>query len=687
MASLRPEFHTNLVSTVQDGILYQQKHLYYFLGNIEPWADDQNPPVEPPLTQHGDTTIRDNIIFLGRVNPSDAALVVPRYNWESGEVFAQWDHTQNMVGEQFYCITDEFNVYKCLYNNRDALSTVKPTGTSLNPLETSDGYVWKFMYGVAPFKRTKFLSDEFIPVQRALTESFLNKGAIETVAVSNGGSGYIEAPLTSIEVEQTSSTTGSGALARVSAVGQYGELQGIEIISAGVGYTAGSTATIISVYGVGATLQTVNSLNGLLTSVQIVNPGTNYKVDDVVDIKVGGAVLTPIVSAVTGSIVDVVIENPGTGYQSNPTLIVRQFGNAGRGKFGGGSAVIKSVVGGGSVRHVVIEDPGIDYPKDSSTTIFVEGDGEGAVITPIVSNGIIKGVIVENTGENYTYAKLRVLGEGTGASLIAALGGIEATPLQSLVEQTTVDGAIYSINVTNAGQGYSSNTQVVISGDGIGATATAVVNSNGTIDGVEMTNFGQQYSYANISFVDSARPSPTSLVDAQAYATLPPRGGHGIDAPRELLADTVCIYTAIRGDALLVAANQNYRQYGLIEDPLNIITNARASAPSNLITFRVTVSSVTGLLPGDVIDCARKYYRIVKIEGNDIVLIQMSSIYRQPVGSFFVVGNPVTTYNILDITLSPEVDKYSGNLMYVTNEPPFTTTETQSVAIRTYLKL
>lgn len=686
MASLRPEFHTNLASTVQGGILYQQKHLYYFLGNIEPWVDEQNPPVEPPLTQQGDTTIRDNIIFLGRVNPSDAALVVTRYNWESGDVFAQWDHTLDMVGQNFYCITDEFNVYKCLCNNSEAPSTIKPTGTIFNPLETSDGYVWKFMYTVPPFKRTKFLSDDLMPIQRALTESFLNRGAIETVVVSNGGSGYIETPLTSIEVEQTNSTTGSGALARVSAVGQFGELQGIEIISPGVGYTAGSSATIESLYGVGAVLQTTNSVNGLLTSVQIITPGTNYRINDAVVVNVGGAILTPTISATTGSIIDVVVENSGIGYKSNPTLIVRQFGNAGTGKFGSGSAVLKSVVSGGSVEHVIIEDPGIGYPKDSSTTIFVEGDGEGAVATPIISNGTIKGVVVENVGQNYTFAKLRVLGEGTGATLVAVLGGIESTSIQSIVEQTAVDGAIYSINITNAGQGYSSDTEVVISGDGVGATATAVV-VNGTIGGVEVTNFGQQYSYVNVSFVDSSRPSPTSLVDAQAYATLPPRGGHGFDAPRELLTDTVCIYTALRGDALLITANQNYRQYGLIEDPLNITTNTRTSSPSNLITFGVTVSSVTGLFPGDVIECARKLYRIVKIEGNYIVLIQMSSIYRQPAGSFFVVGDPVTTYNILDITLSPEVDKYSGNLMYVTNEPPFTTTDTQSVAIRTYLKL
>ena len=76
---------------------------------------------------------------------------------------------QKLEEAAFYVVTDEYNVYKCLDNNNNARSTVKPTGTALDPFETSDGYIWKFMYNIPINLRNKFYTDDHIPVVSALT--------------------------------------------------------------------------------------------------------------------------------------------------------------------------------------------------------------------------------------------------------------------------------------------------------------------------------------------------------------------------------------------------------------------------------------------------------------------------------------------------------------------------------------
>ena len=56
-------------------------------------------------------------------------------------------------------ITDEYNVYKCLDNNNNAISTYKPIGTVVDPVIMPDGYMWKYLYSIPIALRNKFLTD------------------------------------------------------------------------------------------------------------------------------------------------------------------------------------------------------------------------------------------------------------------------------------------------------------------------------------------------------------------------------------------------------------------------------------------------------------------------------------------------------------------------------------------------
>jgi hypothetical protein len=70
------------------------------------------------------------------------------------------------------------------------------------------------------------------------------------------------------------------------------------------------------------------------------------------------------------------------------------------------------------------------------------------------------------------------------------------------VQAAAVNGSINIIKVTSGGSGYATAPAVTITGDGSGATATAVL-SNGRIQKITMTNYGSGYRWANITITGS----------------------------------------------------------------------------------------------------------------------------------------------------------------------------------------
>ena len=101
----------------------------------------------------------------------------------------------------FYVLTSEYNVYKCIDNNSNAVSTYMPSGTSPDVFETGDGYKWKFMYSIPVSLRNRFLSSTYMPVSTALKAQFYSNGQINNIAIENGGSGYNSATTTAVITE------------------------------------------------------------------------------------------------------------------------------------------------------------------------------------------------------------------------------------------------------------------------------------------------------------------------------------------------------------------------------------------------------------------------------------------------------------------------------------------------------
>jgi hypothetical protein len=301
--------------------------LYAVLGRSNQWDDEPNRNILNPTDQVLQYETQRDFIGGQKINGSHVSHVVRRINWSSGTVYAMYKDTiSDLYNTDFYVITDELNVYKCLDNNKNSASTNKPTGYSTGSIKLPDGYVWKYLYSVSLGDSEKFLTTSHLPVkfietvdaspettrQQDVQDASVN-GSIDIVQTNTGGSGYYqlsgalveESPSsTTVRVSVGSSTgsfgglsnnddfyagssiyissgTGAGQLRRI--IDYVGESKTLTVNTAfDTLPTNGSTAVIsptVTVVGDGKGAQaysTVNSGSGAISGITVVNRGDQY---------------------------------------------------------------------------------------------------------------------------------------------------------------------------------------------------------------------------------------------------------------------------------------------------------------------------------------------------------------------------------------------------------------------------
>ena len=134
----------NLKKTYDSGDTY-----YICVGRSEQWNNTDTPP---------GVSLQDNLQSISysrqtRLSMQSAkrvfnlSYVIPRYNWQSGTIYQAYDDTVTDVTDntKYYVITQLNQVYMCLRSGIDGAgniipSIVEPTGVSVNPFKTADGY-------------------------------------------------------------------------------------------------------------------------------------------------------------------------------------------------------------------------------------------------------------------------------------------------------------------------------------------------------------------------------------------------------------------------------------------------------------------------------------------------------------------------------------------------------------------
>ena len=186
-------------STSGVGYVYISRHL--------PWANESNPDQISDTTS-AERDIWNNLIAAKKITSNDVEFVIPKAVWSANVFYRQFDDTitlDNLLSSNvsqnlysMYVMNSENNVYKCLSNGASSLTNEEPIGDNLSNkgiIETSDGYIWKYLYNVGV--DNKYLTNNWIPAPTSTADleydgSSLTTvdGEITTIVVTNSGSGY-----------------------------------------------------------------------------------------------------------------------------------------------------------------------------------------------------------------------------------------------------------------------------------------------------------------------------------------------------------------------------------------------------------------------------------------------------------------------------------------------------------------
>jgi len=138
-------------------------------------------------------------------------------------------------------------------------------------------------------------------------------------------------------------------------------------------------------------------------------------------------------------------------------------------------------------------------------------------------------------------------------------------------ENAATSGQIKIITIRNRGVAVGTAnvtyTGVPIKGDGRGATATITINNNSKIDTITVSNGGSGYTYGTVDL--EAGGVPTGTTTPVFNVIIPPPGGHGADIYTELGAFNVLTYSRFENDTDnpdFITGNQ-FARIGLIENP------------------------------------------------------------------------------------------------------------------------
>ena len=316
----------------------------------------------------------------------------------------------------------------------------------------------------------------------------------------------------------------------------------------------------------------------------------------------------------------------------------------------------------------------------------------------------------------------------------------------SIRNNAETSGQLKIITITNRGVGLGTAnrtyTRVPIKGDGSGAEATIVVNNDSKVESITISRGGSGYTFGTVDLISGGVPTGSS--SPVFNVIIPPQGGHGSDIYRELGAYNVLVYSRIENDIEnpdFITGNQIAR-IGLVENPeafnsSSILTLDKASAlnalkltgvgyssasftPDSFITQTVGLGStaVGRVVSYDQATGVLKYWQDRNVAGfntdgsqntNPQYGFQLQQFTSSPGsgGSVNIIGGSVTlgidtnftgvstsinnrTYylgqSFTNGVSSPEVKKYSGNIIYVDNRPSITRSINQKEDIKVILQ-
>ena len=177
----------------------------------------------------------------------------------------------------------------------------------------------------------------------------------------------------------------------------------------------------------------------------------------------------------------------------------------------------------------------------------------------------------------------------------------------STVSAAAVDGALDTILVVSGGSSFNTSSGSTISGipirgDGSGGVASVTISS-GAITAAEVTTAGTGYTFAYIRDADiiAATNAGGAGSGSNLNVIIPPKGGHGSNAVKELGGFFVMINKSLVGveGTSDIGVGNDFRRIGLLRDPTNFGTSTVASATTRRQIYALKFASVSGTFTAD----------------------------------------------------------------------------------------
>lgn len=275
-ALVTDQFRILNASNFVDSVDNTSDSYYVFVGlsnaNIQAFGRDINWDTNTPspidnidYNNHYKTTI----LFGKKITSANIRRVVRKIDWVQGTKYEMYrpdysainpsptTNSLRLYDANYYVINSDYRVYICIDNGSSGTnasgnaSQDEPTFTDLEPSragESGDGYIWKYLYTVAPSDIIKFDSTEYITIPndwdsstdpqilsiRENGNSTINGNQIKKVYIENGGFGY------TLSSGQSCNIIGDGTGASVVVdVDSSGRITDTTVISGGKNYTYG----------------------------------------------------------------------------------------------------------------------------------------------------------------------------------------------------------------------------------------------------------------------------------------------------------------------------------------------------------------------------------------------------------------------------------------------------------------
>lgn len=297
------------------------------------------------------------------------------------------------------------------------------------------------------------------------------------------------------------------------------------------------------------------------------------------------------------------------------------------------------------------------------TTIIVTNQGTGYYNSTITVSSFIKGCSTltlantVNVSANMTIA-------GTGIYTGSYINSVDTANAKiTLSTPATANGG-------GTGNNATISTRVYIYGDGTGAVASASI-AGGNVTQVTVSTIGSGYSRANAYIYGSG-------TSANARVIISPKYGHAYNPADELGGSNVMIASRIgeidATEGGLISANTSFRQFGLLADPHKYgsntdITYATANSVVSLTTDLTIIAGSSYNLDelvyqGSSANTASFYGYVVDQTSNEIYL---TNIYGTPTVGLPLTGGTSAVSRTVIGTASPELQPYTGDIVYAEN--------------------